>query len=130
MNYRQIQDEVIQKYWVKIDTDSSCYGRTHAHIREKKRICKWKPANNIKATFTLLHEVGHIMTTKAWMRRCEEEFYATVFALEECKKYGIDVPDKLVEEYQDYIWMELDRGIRRGGKQLPSRSDLILKKGV
>lgn len=36
MNYRQIQDEVIQKYWVKIDTDSSCYGRTHAHIREKK----------------------------------------------------------------------------------------------
>ena len=117
MTYLEIQNEVIEKYGVDICDGSKCqddWRRTHAHVKER-RVCKWKQANSIQSTFTLLHEVGHIMTTKSNMRRCESEFYATVWALERCKEYGLRVPEKTVKLYQDYIDREKDRGIRRGG---------------
>lgn len=117
MSHCDIQNEIIRKYRVDICDGTKCkndWSRTHAHVRQR-RVCKWKQANSVQSTFTLLHEVGHIETTRSGMRRCEEEYYATVWALERCKEYGINVPEKLVREYQEYIDEERDRGIRRGG---------------
>lgn len=114
MNYKEIQEDVVRRYRIKLDEHSCCWGRTHAHIRER-RVCKWHPKNSIHSTFTLLHEVGHIESNHAGMRRAEEEYYATKWALDRAAEYGITVPDKIRKEYQAYIDMELDRGIRRGG---------------
>lgn len=114
MTYKEIQSDAIKKYRIKIDEHSTCWGRMHAHIRER-RICKWHPKNSVQATFDLLHEIGHIETTKGWMRRAEEEFYATKWALDRAKEYGMQVPESIVRDYQEYIDMELDRGRRRGG---------------
>lgn len=115
MNYKQIQEDVIRKYHITIDSDSKCWRRTHAHVKERK-VCKWRPKSSIACTFELLHEIGHIETTKSWMRRAESEYYATCWAIDRCDEYGISVPAKLLKEYQDYIDMEIDRGKRRGGK--------------
>lgn len=115
MTYIEIQNEVIQKYKVVIIENSTCRSRTHAHCDGTRRICKWKQANSLSSTFTLLHEIGHIMTTTSKMRRCEEEYYATIWALERCKEYDLEVTNKIIQQYQRYINMELDRGIRRGG---------------
>lgn len=118
MTYIEIQNEVVKKYRIDLCDGTKCksdWTRTHAHVKQR-RVCKWKQANSVQSTFTLLHEIGHIMTTKGWMRRAEEEYYATVWAMEECKKYGIEVPSKTIKEYQDYIDMEVDRGKRRGGQ--------------
>lgn len=119
MNYIGIQNEVIKKYRVDLCDGTRCedgdWSRTHAHVKQR-RVCKWKQANSVQSTFTLFHEIGHIETTKSWMRRAEEEYHATVWAINECKKYGIDVPYKTIKLYQDYIDMEKDRGLRRGGK--------------
>lgn len=128
MNYKEIQADIIRKYRVDICDGTKCnndWSRTHAHVK-KRRVCKWKPASSIQSTFTLLHEVGHIETTKSYMRRCEEEYYATMWALEKCKEYGIKVPEKEIQSYQQYIDMEHDRGVRRGGK-LPPLETLQLK---
>lgn len=117
MSYIDIQNEVIKKYKVDICDGSKCkndWRRTHAHIRPR-RVCKWKQANSIQSTFTLFHEIGHCMTTKGGMRRAEEEYYATVWAIDKAKEYGLEIPKKIIEEYQDYIDDEIDRGIRRGG---------------
>ena len=118
MNYKEIQNEVVQKYRIDLCDGTRCkdgdWSRTHAHVKQR-RVCKWKQSNSIQSTFTLLHEIGHVMTTKSWMRRAEEEYYATVWAIEECKKYGIGVPAKTIADYQAYIDMEVDRGKRRGG---------------
>lgn len=118
MNYKEIQEEVIRKYRIDLCDGTRCddgdWSRTHAHIRAR-RVCKWKQANSVRSTFTLLHEIGHIETTKSWMRRAEEEYHATVWALNECKNYGIQVPDKIITLYQDYIDREKSRGVRRGG---------------
>ena len=128
MNYKEIQADIIRKYRVDICDGTKCdddWSRTHAHVK-KRRVCKWKSSSSVQSTFTLLHEVGHIETTKSYMRRCEEEYYATVWALEKCKEYGIEVPEKEIQRYQRYINMEHDRGVRRGGK-LPSLENLQLK---
>lgn len=114
MKFLEIQKEIIEKYGVTIDEHSLCWGRMHVHVRER-RVCKWHPKNGVKATFDLLHEVGHIETTKSGMRRCEEEYYATKWALDKAKEYGIDIPEKIKGRYQKYINMELDRGKRRHG---------------
>ena len=70
--------------------------------------------------------IGHCMTTKGWMRRAEEEYYATVWAIDKCHEYGIEVPSKIIEIYQEYINNEIDRGIRRGGQNY---GNLILQEG-
>lgn len=126
MSYIDIQNEVIKKYKVDICDGSKCkndWHRTHAHIRPR-RVCKWKQANSIQSTFTLFHEIGHCMTTKSGMRRAEEEYYATVWAIDKAKEYGLEIPKKIIMEYQDYIDDEIDRGIRRGGT---GYGDLTLK---
>lgn len=115
--YVNIQNEVIKKYRVDICNGDKCkndWSRMHAHVKER-RVCKWKPANSLKCTFDLLHEIGHIETTKSKMRRCEEEYFATVWAIERCKEYGIEIPGEIIARYQRYINMEHDRGVRRGG---------------
>ena len=128
MTYKEIQEHVIKKYRVDLCDGTKCandWRRTHAHVKSR-RVCKWKQANSVQSTFTLLHEIGHIETTKANMRRCEEEYYATVWAIEKCKEYGIVVPEKEIRDYQEYIDMEHDRGVRRGGN-LPPLETLQLK---
>lgn len=115
MNYREIQDDVIKKYRITIDEHSHCRGRMHAHIKERK-VCKWHPKNSYAATFDLLHEIGHIENNSSGMRRAEQEYYATVWAIDRLKDYGIDVQEKSLFSFQRYILTEIKRGERRGGK--------------
>ena len=126
MTYKEIQDQIIDEYRVDICDGSKCkddWRRTHAHVK-LRRVCKWKQCNSFQSTFTLMHEVGHIETTKSWMRRAESEYYATMWALDRCREYGLTVPEKTLKTYQDYIDRELKRGMRRGGS---GYGQLILK---
>ena len=128
MTYQQIQEDAIKRYRVTIDEESKCRRRMHAHVKER-RICKWHPKNSALATFELLHEIGHVETKTGLMRRCESEYAATQWALERCNEYGVIVPDNIIKRYQDYIWRELDRGIRRRGNFVPDMKErLTLKK--
>ena len=114
MTYTQIQNDVVEKYRIVLNPNSNCWSRTHAHP-QKRMVCKWKQRNSLPSTFTLLHEVGHIVANNSKMRRAEQEFYATMWALKEAKKYGLTIPAVIVADYQEYIDREIDRGIRRGG---------------
>lgn len=119
MNYIKIQNDVVKKYRVDLCDGTRCkdgdWSRTHAHIK-MRRVCKWKQRNSVRSTFDLFHEIGHIETTKSYMRRAEEEYYATVWAIKLCKEYDITIPEKIIKVYQDYIDMEISRGQRRGGE--------------
>lgn len=128
MTYRLIQEDAIRRFRITIDEYSTCRHRMHAHVKER-RICKWHPKSSALSTFELLHEIGHVETKTGTMRRCESEYAATQWALERCKEYGIEVPDSIVQRYQDYIWRELERGLRRNGN-FPSdmKERLTLKK--
>lgn len=129
MTFAEIQTDLIHRYRIDLCDGTRCddgdWSRTHAHVK-KRRVCKWKQANSIQSTFTLMHEIGHIETTTGSMRRCEEEYFATVWAIERCREYGLDVPPKIISQYQRYIDNELARGIRRGGKNYPKELKLLL----
>ena len=131
MKFTEIQNEVIAKYRIDICNGTKCdndWRRTHAHIKER-RVCKWEQSNSIVSTFTLLHEIGHIENNNSKMRRCEQEYYATVWAIDKLREYGIlnKVSDRTKKLYQDYIYMELDRGLRRNGKGYLTKEELLLK---
>ena len=132
MKFTEIQNEVIRKYNIDLCDGTKCkdgdWSRTHAHPQQR-RVCKWKQSNSIVSTFTLFHEIGHIENNNSKMRRCEEEYYATVWAVDRLREYGIlnKVSVKQKELYQEYIYDELDRGIRRGGKGYPTKQELTLE---
>lgn len=124
-----IQNEVIKKYKIDICDGTKCKNdrhRTHAHTKIR-RVCKWKQASSINSTFTLFHEIGHIVNNKGQLRRCEEEYFATVWAIEEMKSYELEIPEKIINDYQNYIYRELERGIRRGGSNYPTKEEMKLK---
>ena len=131
MKFTEIQNEVIKKYRIDLCDGTKCkdgdWSRTHAHPKQR-RVCKWKQSNSIVSTLTLFHEIGHIENNNSKMRRCEEEYYATVWAIDRLREYGIldKVSVKQKELYQDYIYNELARGIRRGGKGYPTKDELTL----
>ena len=127
-SWKEIQDQIIKKYRITINEHSTCRARTHAHP-QKRMVCKWIQSSSIQSTFTLFHEIGHCVNNNSKMRRCEEEFYATQWALDKCRELGIDVPNKIIEKYQSYIYRGLDRGIARGGFGYPTREEMKLIKG-
>lgn len=114
MTFREIQDDIVKKYRVKLDPHSKCYRRTHAHVKER-RVCKWIPKSSFQSTFTLFHEIGHIETTKTAMRRSESEYYATCWAIDKCREYGLNVTEKEIYDYQEYVLEEIRRGKRHHG---------------
>lgn len=127
MKYVDIQNEVVKKYRIDLCDGRKCksdWSRTHAHPK-KRRVCKWKQKNSVQATFELFHEIGHIEMHNSSHRRCESEYYATIWAIQMFREYGLEVPDKVIQEYQDYIDMELERGKRRGGANYPCLTNAL-----
>ena len=127
VKYLQLQQEIIDRFHIEICDGTLCgidWHRTHAHV-PLRRVCKWERRNSVLSTFTLLHEIGHIETSKSRMRRSEAEYFATVWALRCAADYGLVIPEHIIDRYQNYIFMEYGRGIRRGGK-LPPRESFLL----
>ena len=135
MKFTEIQNEVIKKYNIALCDGTKCDGTKCPHAWRRMHSCnmarkiyKWDFKNSIEATLDLFHEIGHQETHTKKMRRCESEYYATVWAVDRLKEYGIldKVSVKQKELYQNYIYSELDRGIRRGGKGYPTKQELTL----
>ena len=118
MTYIDIQNEVIKKYRIDLCDGTKCkdgdWSRMHAHPKQR-RICKWKQRNSVRCTFDLLHEIGHIENNHGKLRRAEEEYYATVWAIERSREYGLEIPENIRYVYQGYIDRTAERGKRRGG---------------
>ena len=119
MKYTEIQQQLVKQYRIDLCDGTKCkndWQRTHAHLRGR-RVCKWCAKNSFASTFTLMHEIGHIENNWSGMRRCEQEYFATMWAIQKCKEYGLSIPKKIINDYQDYINNEIERGVRRGGSR-------------
>lgn len=79
-----------------------------------------------RAVFDLLHEIGHLKTNKKGMKRCEEEYYATQWAIKEMKKYHLELHPVDKDIFQHYIWKWRETGMKLKGKNMPSKQQLTL----
>ena len=113
MDYKEIIAWEIKNWNVYIDEHSSCWSRMHVHVKER-RICKFISKDSYSALLDLLHEIGHIETDRASMKRAESESEATLWAINRLKELGLPIKRKPLRKYKDYIRMTYDRGIRRG----------------
>lgn len=124
----EIQNEIINKYKDVIDLRVTTE-EAHCYVPEK--IVYINGSNFLYPTnesiFDFLHEIGHIMTNTKKMKRCEEEFYATQWAIKEIKKYGLEISTKRKSEFQNYVWAWRETGMKLKGKNMPSKENLILK---
>ena len=125
----EIQNEILNKYKNVIDFRVSNDQIACCYIKEKIVYIyqkNWLNPTN-EALFDLLHEIGHILTNTSKMKRCEQEFYATQWAIEELRKYNIKLNKKRKDEFQQYIWKWRETGIKLKGKNMPEKEQLILK---
>ena len=102
MNIDKIIDRYNKKkkmYIIFYDGDSICY-RGVSMIFLSDKIKKNPTDDNI---FEMLHEIGHILNNDDTMKKCEREYYATVWAIKESKKYKLKISKECKNMYQDYI---------------------------
>lgn len=74
--------------------------------------------------FAFLHELGHVLTNNPKMRRCEMEYYATQWALDEAKRLGFYVSKEIIDVYQKYIFGWMRKGSK--AKKVLTENDLRL----
>ena len=124
-----IQTELYEKYKNEIEFRFTSGEVPYSHVPEKIIYLKLKAffEPTISSVFDMMHEIGHIKTNVSGMKRCEEEFYATVWAINESKKYKLNLSQKRKDEYQNYIWYWRDRGIKARAKIIPTKEELTLK---
>ena len=116
-----IVNKIINKYKKKTiilfyDGDSLCY-RDNKIIFLSNKIKKNPIDDNI---FEMLHEIGHILNNDNSMKKCEREYYATVWAIKQSKKYKLNISDDCKEMYQKYI-----NSYTRNRKTI-SKADVVL----
>lgn len=76
--------------------------------------------------FDLLHEVGHAIANKPGMKRYEEEFYATVFAISKMEHYKLSLSNKRKKEWQNYINKYREGAIKRKAKNVMTLDEVTL----
>lgn len=101
----------------------------HCYLKEKEihfPISDFKNPGK-RQVFDLLHEIGHLKTNKKGMKRCEEEFYATQWAIKEMKKYDLELDLRNKSIFQNYIWKWRETSVKLKGKNIPNKEQLTLK---
>ncbi len=74
---------------------------------ENRRIRNWKQENTVLSTFVLLHEIGHLQ--EHYEYRVEDEYEATVWAMEMCRELHIPIDRKTLSKKQIDIIRWYDR---------------------
>lgn len=99
-----------------------------AYIQSRRIVIPNKVKNSQTewTLFAFLHEIGHIKTNTVQMKRYEQEYLATKWALEEAKRIGFDVPARFIKTYQDYIWRWRETSLKLKGNNVCRKEDVKL----
>jgi hypothetical protein len=87
------------------------------------RIIKWVEAPVPKTSISLcifLHEVGHhVIGFDVYKRRCEEEYYAWRWAIEQMRELGVEPDARTLSRFHLSMQYAVSKAMRRGIKSLP-----------
>lgn len=124
----EIQKKIIKRFEKEINFCYTSQPVPFCHVPEKEvhLTIRGYAEPTDEDVFDILHEIGHIKTNLPGMKRCEEEFYATQWAIKEMKRYKFDIPLKRKREFQKYIWDWRETGLKLRAKNVPSKEELTL----
>lgn len=132
MNKREIKktwDSICGQYgnmmWIHPDKKENGF---YSRILSREVVVPEESFNNpdVWDLFALLHEIGHVMTNTNKMKRSEQEYLATVWAIKKAKEIGFNIPAEYIKIYQNYIWKWRETGLKLGGKKVLSKEELTL----
>lgn len=87
------------------------------------RIIKWIEAPAPRTAISLcifLHEVGHhVIGFDVYKRRCEEEYYAWQWAIDQMRVLGVEPDARTLCRFQLSMEYAVGKAMRRGIKSLP-----------
>ena len=67
-----------------------------------------------------LHEVGHhAIGFETYKKRCEEEYYVWLWALEQMKKFGVEPDARVQTRFERSMQYAVGKALRRGAQTLP-----------
>lgn len=124
--HHQIYMKYHTEMWIHSGTKEDDF---YSHIVEKEVVIPpstWQHPTEW-SIFALLHEIGHIMTNTTKMKRYEQEYLATQWALDEAKRIGFKVKRKTIKTYQEYIFDWRERSIKLKAKSVLPKEALVLK---
>jgi hypothetical protein len=88
------------------------------------RVTRWIEAPYPRTPLSLaifLHEVGHhVIGFDCYKQRCEEEFFAWKWALDEMRRLKIEPTEKVLNRYNLSMQYAVGKAMRRGIKKLPT----------
>ena len=87
------------------------------------RIVKWIEAPSPRTSISLcifLHEVGHhVIGFDVYKRRCEEEYYAWQWAIDQMRDLGVEPDARTLTRFELSMQYAVGKAMRRGIKTLP-----------
>lgn len=125
----KIQNDLYEKYKEKYKIGFTTEKRAYCYIKSKEIFLSLNDWLNPtpRSIFDFLHEIGHLETNTNKMKRCEEEYYATQWAVVEFKNLKLSLCKKDKELFQNYIYMYRNIAIKRKAKNIPTLTHLTLK---
>lgn len=129
LNYTELQLNIYNRYKELYSFKFISEGLPYCILNTKEiylNIRDWLEPN-ARTVFDILHEIGHLETNTYKMKRCEEEYYATVWAINESYKLKLKISEEDKVLFQDYIWNLIDKAIKLHAKNVPSKEELTLK---
>jgi hypothetical protein len=99
---------------------SGCAWRVYYH---DGRVINWIEAPVPRTPISLavfLHEVGHhVIGFHTYARRCEEEYHAWAWALDQMRELGVEPDERVNRRVELSLRYAVNKALRRGLKQLP-----------
>lgn len=123
-NYAAIVSKMKSRHRVRVRKWRTTMSGSAWQVRYRSgRVIRWIEAPVPRSPLSLavfLHEVGHhIIGFEKYKQRCEEEYHAWRWALEEMCRLGIDPDKKVLSRYHLSMQYAVGKALRRGIKQLP-----------
>lgn len=87
------------------------------------RVVRWIESPYPKTPISLslfLHEVGHhVIGFETYPIRCEEEFHAWNWAIQQLQSLGVGPDERVNRRYESSMQYEVAKALRRGGHEIP-----------
>lgn len=130
-DYSPIVDLMKQRYDIRVrrwrKSMSGCAWRVYFH---DGRVINWIESPVPKTPISLaifLHEVGHhVIGFNTYKRRCEEEFHAWKWAIEQMRELGVEPDARVLRRFDLSMRYAVDKAMRRGIRMLPESLNRFL----